>query len=174
MLGEVTDMRSVKMVNRKRRGKKPGTKWSRKMGRAGMLMVERDYAPVAADDRWGERNRAAQAEREARVRAERERAERAKAERAKAERERAERERAEREQAEREQFMAQLRELEEQVRDVDFERPLPRREKSILTRENLRIADELAGVGKPLAGCSALLLVVLVVAVVCGVVSFFV
>lgn len=147
MLGEVADMRSVKMVNRKRRGKKPGTKWSRKMG-------ERDYAPVEADAGWGDRNRAAQAEREARVRAERER--------------------AEREQAEREQFMAQLRELEEQVRDVDYERPLPRREKSILTRENLRIADELAGVGKPLAGCSALLLVVLVVAVVCGVISFFV
>lgn len=137
MLGEVADMRSVKMVNRKRRGKK-----------------------------W---NRAAQAEREraARERAEREQAERAKAERAKAEREA-------REQAEREQFMAQLRELEEQVRDVDFERPLPRREKSILTRENLRIADELAGVSRPLAGCSACLLVVLVVAVVVAVLSFFV
>ena len=159
MLGEVADMRSVKMVNRKRRGKKPGTKWSRKMGRAGMLMGERDYAPVEADAGWGARNRAAQAEREARVRAERERAER---------------EQAEREQAEREQFMAQLRELEEQVRDVDYERPLPRREKSILTRENLRIADELAGVSRPLAGCSACLLVVLVVAVVCGVMSFFV
>ena len=154
MLGEVADMRSVKMVNRKRRGKKPGTKWSRKMGRAGMLMGERDYEPVEADAGWGARNRAAQAEREAR--------------------ERAEREQAEREQAEREQFMEQLRELEEQVRDVDYERPLPRREKSILTRENLRIADELAGVGRPLAGCSACLLVVLVVAVVCGVVSFFV
>lgn len=151
MLGEVADMRSVKMVNRKRRGKKPGTKWSRKMGRQGMLMGERDYAPVAADARWGERNRAAQAERE-----------------------QAERAKAEREQAEREQFMAQLRELEEQVRDVDYERPLPRREKSLLTRENLRIADELAGVGKPLAGCSACLLVVLVVAVVCAVLSFFV
>ena len=154
MLGEVADIRSVKMVNRKRRGKKPGTKWSRKMGRQGMLMGERDYAPVEADAGWGERNRAAQAEREARVRAERER--------------------AEREQAEREQFMEQLRELEEQVRDVDFERPLPRRERSILQRENLRIADELAGVGKPLAGCSALLLVVLVVAVVVAVMSFFV
>lgn len=151
MLGEVADMRSVKMVNRKRRGKKPGTKWSRKMGRAGMLMGERDYEPVQEDDGWGARNRAAQAARE-----------------------RAERAKAEREHAEREQFMAQLRELEEQVRDVDYERPLPRREKSILTRENLRIADELAGVGKPLAGCSALLLVVLVVAVVCGVISFFV
>lgn len=149
MLGEVADMRSVKMVNRKRRGKKPGTKWSRKMGRAGMLMGERDYEPVEADAGWGARNRAAQAEREAR-------------------------ERAEREQAEREQFMAQLRELEEQVRDVDYERPLPRRERSILTRENLRIADELAGVGRPLAGCSACLLVVLVLAVVCGVISFFV
>lgn len=128
MLGEVADMRSVKMVNRKRRGKKPGTKWSRKMGRAGMLMGERDYAPVEADARWGERNRAAQAAREC--------AERAKAERAKAERAKAERERAE--------------------------------------RENLRIADELAGVSRPLAGCSACLLVVLVVAVVCGVISFFV
>lgn len=150
MLGEVADMRSVKMVNRKRRGKKPGTKWSRKMGRAGMLMGERDYEPVEADAGWGARNRAAQAERE--------RAEAAKRQAA----------------VEDEQFMAQLRELEEQVRDVDYERPLPRREKSIITRENLRIADELAGVGKPLAGCSALLLVVLVVAVVCGVVSFFV
>lgn len=161
MLGEVADMRSVKMVNRKRRGKKPGTKWSRKMGRAGMLMGERDYAPVEADAGWGARNRAAQAARE-------------RAERAKAEREQAERERAEREQAEREQFMAQLRELEEQVRDVDYERPLPRRERSILTRENLRIADELAGVGRPLAGCSAMLLVVLVVLVVVAVMSFFV
>ena len=129
------------------------------------------------------RNRAAQAARERaeRAKAEREQAERAKAERAKAEREarvRAEREAAEaaKRQAavEDEQFMAQLRELEEQVRDVDYERPLPRREKSILTRENLRIADELAGVGKPLAGCSACLLVVLVVAVVCAVLSFFV
>lgn len=70
--------------------------------------------------------------------------------------------------------MAQLRELEEQVRDVDYERPMPRREKSILTRENLRIADELAGVGRPLAGCSACLLVVLVVAVVVAVITFFV
>ncbi len=167
MLGEVADMRSVKMVNRKRRGKKPGTKWSRKMGRQGMLMGERDYAPVEADARWGERNRAAQAERE-RAKAEREQAERAKAEREQAGRAKAEAA------VEDEQFMAQLRELEEQVRDVDYERPLPRREKSILTRENLRIADELAGVGKPLAGCSACLLVVLVVAVVCGVISFFV
>lgn len=151
MLGEVADMRSVKMVNRKRRGKKPGTKWSRKMGRAGMLMGERDYAPVEADDRWGARNRAAQAERE-----------------------RAEAEAKRQAAVEDEQFMAQLRELEEQVRDVDYERPMPRREKSILTRENLRIADELAGVGRPLAGCSACLLVVLVVAVVVAVMSFFV
>lgn len=161
MLGEVADMRSVKMVNRKRRGKKPGTKWSRKMGRAGMLMGERDYAPVAADDRWGERNRAAQAEREARVRAEREQAEAAEAARRQATVESAE-------------FAAAMRELEEQVRDVDFERPLPRRERSILTRENLRIADELAGVSRPLAGCSACLLVVLVVLVVVAVMSFFV
>ena len=152
MLGEVADMRSVKMVNRKRRGKKPGTKWSRKMGRAGMLMGERDYAPVEADAGWGARNRAAQAARE----------------RAKAEAE------AKRQAVEDEQFMEQLRELEEQVRDVDYERPLPRREKSILTRENLRIADELAGVSRPLAGCSACLLVVLVVAVICGVMAFFV
>ena len=171
MLGEVADMRSVKMVNRKRRGKKPGTKWSRKMGRAGMLMGERDYEPVEADAGWGERNRAAQAEREARVRAEAEARVRAARERA----ERAKAEAAKRQAAvEDEQFMAQLRELEEQVRDVDYERPLPRREKSILTRENLRIADELAGVGKPLAGCSACLLVVLVVLVVVAVMSFFV
>lgn len=164
MLGEVADMRSVKMVNRKRRGKKPGTKWSRKMGRAGMLMGERDYEPVEADAGWGARNRAAQAEREARVRAERERAERERSE-AEAKRQAA---------VEDEQFMAQLRELEEQVRDVDYERPLPRRERSILTRENLRIADELAGVGRPLAGCSACLLVVLVVLVVVAALSFFV
>lgn len=172
MLGEVADMRSVKMVNRKRRGKKPGTKWSRKMGRQGMLMGGRDYEPVEADAGWGERNRAAQAEREARFRAEAEarvRAARERAERAEAEAE-AKRQAA----VESAEFAAAMRELEEQVRDVDFERPLPRREKSILTRENLRIADELAGVGKPLAGCSALLLVVLVVAVVCGVISFFV
>lgn len=158
MLGEVADMRSVKMVNRKRAGKRPGTKWSRKMGRQGMLMGERDYAPVQADDRWGERNRAAQAEREARVRAEREAAEAAKRQAA----------------VESAEFAAAMRELEEQVRDVDFERPLPRREKSILTRENLRIADELAGVSRPLAGCSACLLVVLVVLVAVAVMSFFV
>lgn len=155
MPGTYTDLRSLKMTNRKRRGKKPGTKWSRKMEREGMLMGERNYAPVAADDRWGERNRAAQAEREAKARAAQEQAER------------------ERQQAaeEEEQFRAQAHELQEQVRDIDFESPLPR-------RDTLLIMDDPSAVSKPLAGCSAIMLSVLLVLLagllVYWVLSFFV